>query len=93
MSPLALSPLTERLRTALREPKIALALLLVVTAFAYRGNLTLGFTDTDAIADVAYADVNSLADLGSLGGLDRRGRPGPGQSGRPEVCGQPGQSG
>ncbi len=65
MSPLALSPLTERLRIALREPKIALALLLVVTAFAYRGNLTLGFTDTDAIADVAYADVNSLADLGN----------------------------
>lgn len=38
-------------------------LLLAATAWAYRGNLALGFTDADALADVAAARVEGWGDL------------------------------
>jgi hypothetical protein len=40
-----------------------LLLLLVVTAWSYSGNLELGFTDADALADAAAARVDRPADL------------------------------
>ena len=63
MSPLALPPALQRALSVLARPRVALPLLLIATVFAYRGNLSLGFTDTDALADVAYADVHSLSDV------------------------------
>lgn len=42
-------------------PRLAWAALLTLTAFAYRGQLRLGFTDTDALADYAAARAEGLS--------------------------------
>lgn len=49
----------------LPTPRAAAILFVVLaaTAWAYRGNLALGFTDTDALADVAAARVESAGEL------------------------------
>jgi hypothetical protein len=46
-----------------RRGRLLLAVLLVATAWAYRGNLSLGFTGYDALADVAAARVDGFEGL------------------------------
>jgi hypothetical protein len=48
---------------ARRRAWTILLALLVVTAWSYRGNSELGFTDADALADVAAARVERPSDL------------------------------
>lgn len=58
----AATPVTTVTRTTWRA-RAVLLVILAATAWAYRGNLGLGFTDTDALADVAAARVENPREL------------------------------